>query len=249
MTEPVSISTVGIAGILTCILARLRVSLWWGSLHLPMSSAIQLSIRSPEDLQILRSMVEDILNQFNEAKNLSLKYHMPTSISPSTDLAVCDPDRNLVLRRQRELGLSGKVTWAFYNWKSYNRLIEKVTDLVNGLVILFPSEEFHLAQQQLCWEEVEELELEHQPDLHVQQETSCEGDNMLGETFRRAISTRDRNWYERMTVTGHAMVENGDYVAQGSVATGSRNLYSRIHISGITRVRNGTNYGGRGVFD
>ncbi|KAL2809094.1 prion-inhibition and propagation-domain-containing protein [Aspergillus granulosus] len=290
MTEPVSVvlATAGITGILTsCIecfeyiqlgrsfgkdyercllrldLVRLRLSRWWESLHLPMSSAIPLSLRTPEDLQILRSTLEDILDQFDEAKNLSLKYHKPASIGPSTDLAVYDPDRDLApnprrlhgklrdmaLRRQKELGLSRRVTWALYDQKSYNQLIENVTDLVNSLVTLFPSEEFHLAQQKLCREEVEELELEYRPDLHILQETSCEVDNLLGETLRRAISTRGGNRYEGMTVTGHAIVENGDYVAQGSVVTGPGNLYSQIHISGATRVRNGTNYGGRGVFD
>lgn len=288
MAEPVSLllATAGITGIFTsCIgcfeyiqlgksfgkdyercllrmdLVRLRLSRWWETLHSPGPNPAPF--RSEEHLQILRSTLEDIHDQFDEARSLSLRYQSRLAGSSTTDLTVCDPEsdlgpnrwrlhsklREIAQRRQKGLPLPRKVTWALYDQKKYNQLIENVTDRVNSLVTLFPSEEFQAVQQELCRGEIEELESEHGPDLDFLQESSREVDGLLEETLREAVRTRCGNRYEAVTVTGSAMVENGDYVAQGAVVTGPGNLYSGIHISGETRVRNGTNYGGRGVFD
>jgi hypothetical protein len=231
-----------------------------------MSSVIQRSLRSPEDLQILRSILEDIFDHFDEARNLSLKYQKRVSATQTTDLSVYDPERDLApnqlrlhtrlrdmaMRRQGQAGFSKKVMWALYDQKRYNQLIENVTDRVNSLVMLFPSPEFRSAQEQLCRGEVnklQELEVEHGTDLTILQESSCQVDDLLAETIRLAIDARQGNRYENVTVTGNAMVENGDYVAQGATVTGPGNLYSQIHVSGETRVRNGTNYGGKSLFD
>lgn len=239
-------------------LVQLRLSRWWESLHAP--GREPPSLRSEQHLQTMESTMEDILYQFDKARKLSVKYQ---SRAATADLAVCDPEsdlepsrwrlhsklRGMAHRRQKDLPLAKKVAWVLYDQKKFDQLIEKVTDSVNSLVTLFPSEELQTVQQELCRGEVEELESEYGPDLEALHDSSCKVDGLLEETLREAARTRGGNRYEALTVTGSAMVENGDYVAQGAVVTGPGNVYSGIHISGETRVRNGTNYGGRGVFD
>jgi len=46
--------------------------------------------------------------------------------------------RKLLIKRQNRTGLRQKAKWVLYEEKHFRRLIEDVTDLVNGLVELFP---------------------------------------------------------------------------------------------------------------
>ncbi|EPS35513.1 hypothetical protein H072_11089 [Dactylellina haptotyla CBS 200.50] len=115
----------------------------------PPAAAIQSQNRDLGTLQngetALR-ILEHIKQLFEETRRLSLKY--------KGDPALCDPVdgigrdarrfvaavRNVVTRRQRNYRMLQRTTWAVYDKNKFNRLLDDVTELVDGLVRLFPSE-------------------------------------------------------------------------------------------------------------
>jgi Prion-inhibition and propagation/SesB domain on fungal death-pathway protein len=172
--------------------ARLRLSRWGDSLGLngdiSDTKALQERFGSTQNVSQAEALLGQILELFAEAEGVSTKYKDRTATDDS-GLAVYNPQtdfvpamaalhhkmRQLSVERQNRTGLRQKARWALYEEKHFRRLIEDVTDLISGLVELFPASK--ALQQKLC--ETEACTLGANESLSVLREIAAEQDKFL----------------------------------------------------------------------
>ncbi|KAJ9500831.1 hypothetical protein H2202_003389 [Exophiala xenobiotica] len=154
--------------ILKLDLPKLRLSRWGQSVGLDrVETGMQLLpavAGSREDHQKAKELLDQIVDLFEEAERASGKLK-----SPAKDPTVYDTTRDLdeptaslhgklqrlSLRRFKPRGVLNKAKWALYKEKSLNRLIQDITELVTGLIELFPAARSE--QRRLCEQDGAEL--------------------------------------------------------------------------------------------
>ncbi|USP79636.1 hypothetical protein yc1106_06910 [Curvularia clavata] len=153
--------------------ARLRLSRWGKSLGLDdqdvrESTSLKRNLASKENVGQAEALLGQIVELFVEAEGVSEKYK--SRKAPQGSLAVYNPQtdldpsgaklhekmRQLSIERQNCSGIRKKAKWALYQEKQFRRLIEDITDLVDGLENLFPAAQ--PSRRQLCDAEVSILE-------------------------------------------------------------------------------------------
>jgi hypothetical protein len=152
--------------------ARLRLSRWGQAAGLSGTvedtQPLQQLALPAEDILKAGKMLRQVLDVFADAEGVSTKFK--TFASPDdSSLSLCDEQkelntlgttlhekmRALSVKRQNRTHLPEKAKWALYEEKHFRRLIEDITELVNGLIDLVPS--LQIAQRELCEREVAEL--------------------------------------------------------------------------------------------
>ncbi|MCJ1274919.1 hypothetical protein MMC21_002717 [Puttea exsequens] len=211
--------------------SRLRLSRWGNSLGLSdnLQGALLLEERfSPQTIEQAKALLGQILELSAEAEKFSEKYKSRTKANDSglatynlqNDLDLVTADlhnkmRQLSVERQNRTGLRQKAKWALYEEKSYRRLIEDITELIDGLIELFPA--CQEVQQRLCDNEVSTIGVSK--GLPVLREIAAEQDKFLAD----AISKVENN---------QAGIHN--IVFSGSHNTGVQVAHNSGTMSGIT---------------
>jgi hypothetical protein len=149
--------------------ARLRLSRWGKSLHLDEdirnTTSLQGLFHSRLNIEHAEDLLRRITELFADAEGVSNKYKNQAAPQDNS-LVVCIPQkdldppiatlhekmRQLSVKRQNRAGLLRKTTWALYKEKHLRRLIEDITELIDGLVELFPATQ--QVQHDLCDSEV-----------------------------------------------------------------------------------------------
>ncbi|KAK5553027.1 hypothetical protein LTR46_009103 [Exophiala xenobiotica] len=141
---------------------KLRLSRWGQSVGL---DRVETAVAgSREDHQKAKELLDQIVDLFEDAERVSGKLK-----PPAKDPAVYDTTRDLdeasaslhvklqrlSLRRFKPRGVLNKAKWALYKEKSLNRLIQDITELVTGLIELFPAARSE--QRRLCEQDGAEL--------------------------------------------------------------------------------------------
>ena len=156
--------------ILKLDVARLRLSRWGASVGLDRvehgTQTLPDAAGTPAEHEKATDLLKQIVELFKVAESQSAK------LKPSADVANSspyDPRRDLdqataslhqkleklSLKRFKPSTLLQKTKWALYKGKYLGRLIEDSTDLIDGLVSLFPTAQPE--QQRLCLDEGAEL--------------------------------------------------------------------------------------------
>jgi hypothetical protein len=182
--------------------ARLRLSRWGKSLGLNEdirdTASLQGRYGSEAAVKHAEALLGQIIDLFAEAEGASTKYKTRTpelqgpslaAYNPKTDL---DPApatlhakmRQLAIARQSRSGVRQKAKWALYQEKQFRRLIEDITELVDGLVALFPAAQ--LAQRELCDAEVAAIDVGGAEAMAVLREVAAAQDTLLEQAIVRA---------------------------------------------------------------
>jgi len=126
----------------------------------------------------------------------------------------------VIEKRLEKLSLRKKVSWALYEKKHFDRILDDITELFTRLESLLPPE-IKPYQQSLCVYEVEEIQ-EDQPEqvltlLH--EAAAANGDKLLKEAVEKALVARGTgHTWERTEVGDQVQLEQGDRIASGSQA-------------------------------
>ena len=212
--------------------ARLRLSRWGKALALdePIRDTVSLQGRLAQESTVKHA--EDLLGQivtlFAEAEGVSNKHK--NQAEPQDDsLLVYDPQtdlnpaaaklhekmRQLAVGRQNRSGVRQKAKWALYQEKQFRRLIEDITELVDGLVELFPATQ--QIQRDLC-------------DIEVSNVGAGEGISML----REIAAVQDKLLEQAITKTTHCADGSHHIVFSGNGNTGLQVGHNSGTMSGIT---------------
>jgi hypothetical protein len=236
--------------------AKVRMSRWGASMGLgpePQQHHNKISI-SEEEFYLAQSLLEQIMNSFEDAEKLSGRYrkHATLQKTKTDDLVVCDARtdlepryqrlhqtmRQLAIRRQRGTNILKKTTWALYEKKKFDTMIEDITGFVTQLVDLFPAAKED--QTALCKTEVSAIK--ETEDLALLKGIAGDDDNVLtiavnGEMERRGHTVT--NW----TASGNAKMWAGDDNAFG--VESKSHHFSVFSVSGAADVRLGNDNRGK----
>ena len=232
---------------------KLRMSRWGASMGLgPEPHLLQSISASDEETRFAQSLLEQIVDNFEEAERTSERFKKYTSKQESafTALGVYDantelgPDYRrlyLTLRErakqlQKQTSVLKKFRWAIYEKKSFDRLIEDVTGLVHQLVDLFPAAKED--QKALCRKEV--LAIRDTGDLKLLNDIAGKDDEMLKAEVTEEIKNRGHT-YNDWKAEGHTKTHAGDDNASGVASKGhdyarfTVSDYSVVHLGNVNR--------------
>jgi hypothetical protein len=144
-------------------IARLRLSRWGESLHINENvrntTSLQGRFTSESDIRLAEDLLGQIVELFADVEGVSNrdKYrqapHELVVYKPQEDLdppiaTLHEKMRQLCIKRQNRSNLLQKAKWALYKEKLLSRLIEDITQLIDGLVEHFSAT--HQVQRDLC---------------------------------------------------------------------------------------------------
>ena len=237
--------------------AKVRMTRWGASMglgpELQHHRNQQISI-SEEEFHLARSLLEQIMSSFEDAEKLSGRYekHATLQKTQTEDLVVyntrtdLEPQylrlhqtmRELALRRQHGTSILKKTTWALYEKKRFNTLIEDVTGFVTQLVELFPV--LQKDQAALC--ETEVSAIEETEDLTLLRRIAGDDDSVLTTAVNEEIDRRGHTVTD-WKASGNAKMWAGDDNAFGVESKGHH--FSAFSVSGSADVRLGNINRGR----
>lgn len=184
--------------------ARLRLSRWGKSLGLndkdiQETASLQGCFRTEKNVKQAEALLGQILELFAEAEGVSDRYRGRKE-SQHSSLVVYDPQidldpptaklhermRGLALERQNRSDVRQKAKWALYQEKQFRRLIEDITDLVDGLDKLFPAAQ--QAQRHLCDAEVSALTFGENGALSMLRDIAAAQDKLLEQAITKAAA-------------------------------------------------------------
>ena len=151
---------------LTLDIVKLRLSRWGFSLGLVNSEAKSLPAiaASEKDLKSAKDLLNQVVQLFEDAERVSTKLKASDEDATAYDVTV-ELDqagaslhhklKTLSLKRFKPSTVLKRAKWALHTEKHLNRLIQDTTELVDGLIELFPTAQ--PPQKQLCEEEGSEL--------------------------------------------------------------------------------------------
>lgn len=202
---------------------------------------------SKEEFNLAQSLLEQILDTFEDAKRISERYkkHAGKQNTKDDSLIVynaqsdLDPKcqrlhlrmRDLAARRQRETNILKKTVWALYEKKKFDNMIQDVTGFVNELVALFPAAQG--SQQSLCQAEVREIG--DSQDLLVLKDIVCEDDEMLDVAVEKEMAGRGHT-FTHFKADGNTKMWAGD---ENIGVESKSHRFSDFTVSGYADVRLG----------
>jgi hypothetical protein len=151
--------------------AQLRLSRWGKAVGLgpDIESAdedsLRLSMIPEDDAKQAHDLLEQIIKLFGHAEASSKKQKRPKAEAEERDInedatkqALHNKLKRLIIGRRGLRDLKQRTKWALYYSDQLSVLVRDVSGLVDDLIGLFPST--NAAQQQLCEDEVREIEIE-----------------------------------------------------------------------------------------
>jgi type IV secretory pathway VirJ component len=230
-------------------IAKLRLSRWADTGD-DAHNQYQFPVGTPVEAQKVEEILEEIVACFADAERVSQRFK--TKSNNSTKLQAYDADtdlepslrtihdkmRDLALMRQRRSSVCQKTTWALYERKYFDRVINGVAQLVEGLIQLFPA-----TQQRQSELVVEEVEVIKSQPACKEIETAAEGiDNLLISSVQQALATQGSHSFTRNTATDEADAQYGDQYTQGVEHIGFGHSYVENTASGKVKVHYGNKY-------
>ncbi|KAF2647277.1 hypothetical protein K491DRAFT_699732 [Lophiostoma macrostomum CBS 122681] len=229
-------------------IAKLRLSRWADATD-ESRNQYRVSASTPAEAEKVKEILREIVACFADAEKVSQRlttkssstelqfYNINTDLEPSLQ-TVHDKMRDLALKRQRRSTVRQKTAWAVYEKKYFDRLISDVSELVDGLVQLFPATQQR--QSELVVEEVHEIE--SQPALAEIEAAAEDVDSLLVSSVQRALAAQGSHSFTRNTVTGEVEAQYGNQYARGAQHTGPGHSYDGNTASGKVKAQYGNRY-------
>jgi hypothetical protein len=202
-------------------------------------------VATDDELQQCASVLEQMQEMFEEAESTSISFRTKSEKAKRTEeIALYQPDsdldaqhrsvhlttRAIAKRRQKGTNFLQKASWALYNKKKFDRLVEDLTGFVDTLETVFPA----VAQLQavICKGEVEEFE--DVKDLPILGDAAGKDDKLLVAEVVKAAA-RKGNHYENFEISGEDAdfkTQIGDIYGAGRNREGDGNVYKGFKIGG-----------------
>ena len=204
--------------------AKLRLSQWGESLGLTEvgEREIQSSMSEPE-LKTAMRLVQDIVNSFDRAEEYSRKYKpdlasvdtassaFSSARGPSTlsDLTKAEAQvhstvKELTLKRQPTASLKRKTSWALYEKRRFNNLIDNINTSVADLMDIVPKEK----QASICSRDMDRIKDIEQ--LKILQSVSDEDDKVLRDAISGRMKSTDLRSFSNFEADDKAKYHLGD---------------------------------------
>jgi len=202
--------------------ARLRLSRWGKSMGLDEDArdaeSLERHFGSASALRHAEELLGQIAELFVEAEGVSNKYKS-RSEPQNGSLAVYDPQtdldpglaklhekmRQLAIERQNRSGLRQKTKWALYQEKQFRRMIEDISELVDGLVELFPATQ--QSQRDLC--DIEVSTIGQDEAISVLREIAAAQDKLLEQAITKATDRAGKSYHIVFSGSGNSGVQIG----------------------------------------
>ena len=159
--------------------------------------------------------------------------------------------QGLAHRRQKHTSLIKKTVWALYDGKTFEKLVEQITNLVDELEKLFPVE---ATCRRLVELEIEEIEDEQ--SLIALKDAAESTDEALSDVVvQRMEKITGMNYAKDVKTEDGAKVrignEYGDtvFIRGIAVTTQSTNIAGTVVAKGESKIHIGESIGGRGLLD
>lgn len=229
--------------------AKIRMTRWGASVGIGASTQLLNQTTIPEkELKLAKSLLEQILESFGDAERVSERYKKRVTVEKSglDDLALYDANSDLdleyrtlhltlsqlALERQKKTSLLKKTTWALYEKKKFDAMIDDITGFVGDLVDLFPVALDN--QELLCKTEVSAVK--ESQDLILLKAVACKDDKLLEEAVNKEMENRGHTFTD-WKAEGKSKMWAGDENAFG-VASKSHH-FNKFSVSGDADVRLG----------
>lgn len=240
-------------------IAKTRLGRWGEGIKInPDLPSVVGSSSGDQRFQLARSILEQIMVLFESTQKTSQRYEM---VAEQRDLVLFNEDemkpifrglhnrlKSLAYQRQKDTSLYNKTTWALYDAKSFDRLLDDITTLVGELETLFPVE---VDCRRLVQFEIEEVEDEQ--SLTALRDAADGVDKTLSEAVGQKIETiLGRNYAKDVKTEDRARVQVGHQFSEiwGFVGTDqATNSVDTVVAKGESRIQIGSMFGGRGIFD
>ncbi|KAJ5515171.1 heterokaryon incompatibility protein s [Penicillium fimorum] len=178
---------------------RLRLTRWGQSVGLANVDSdvkqLQMTNLAPEDQEQVQDHLAQILELFAEAeaaskrlrrRNPTLKVLDPAEELDGVSTSLHQKMEDLAKKRQGKSELEQDQVTILYEEKNFARLIEDISELVDGLVDLFPG--IQEEQRKLCEEEVSRLNA-NEGALSLLKEVAAGQDKLLSDTVVKVIQS------------------------------------------------------------
>jgi len=242
-------------------IARLRLTRWGKAVNINCDPNVQHVMATKKEVDTAKDVLEQILDLFRESERISEKYkpkakpgelelYNPTNDLEPTVLALHNKMRELAIRRQKGASLKQKTAWALYQMKNFTRLVQDITELVDGLEKIFPVEG---RRRQLV--EIEITEVQDEPSLAAIKEAAEDVDIVMQETATTAIENLAAGHvFRNIKAEGDAKIRDGDEYSVEALGkmTGapvSKHVYDGIKAKDRARIHNGNIYGGKSILE
>lgn len=171
-------------------------------------------------------------NQERESERTEeIAIYQPDSDLDARHRSVHLTTRAIAKKRQKGTNFLQKASWALYNKKKFDRLVEDLTGFVDILETVFPAEVAQL-QAVICKGEVEEFG--DVKDLPVLGDAAGKDDKLLVAEVTKAAE-RKGNHYENFEISGEDAdfkTQVGDTYGAGRNREGDGNVYKGFKIGG-----------------
>ncbi|KAL6890080.1 prion-inhibition and propagation domain-containing protein [Trichoderma evansii] len=178
---------------------RLRLTRWGQSVGLANVDDVkpfQITKLAPEDREQVQGLLDQILELFADAEAASKRFKKrngnsaapvldPAKELDSVSASLHQKMQDLSKKRQGKSELE-QDKWTVYDEKNFTRLIEDISELVDGLVDLFPG--IQEEQRKLCEEEVCEMNT-NKDILPLLKEVAAGQDKLLTDTVIKVIQS------------------------------------------------------------
>jgi hypothetical protein len=201
-----------------------------------------------KELKTAKALLGDILIIFEDVQRVSQRFKLKAEEEDQPDrLLVYDHDSvdsglepsfeklhkwslAVTKMRQKRTGVGRKISWALYEKKHFERLIDDIKDKVESLETVFPAAEKTLLEtrQQLCTAEISELK--DSSTLALLQKTAGDNDKLLLDMVSTTIA-KGHTW-GNTKIGGSAFLNQGDQLAVGATPTGSKHKFGDTDVSG-----------------
>jgi len=234
---------------------KIRLSRWGQAVAI--NDDLCFATNSPDDgsAQLVQAILEEIVLLFQSTQQSSKRY----KISAKQENLACLEDKDMppMLRglhdqlgavarqRQKRTSLSKKVTWALYDAKNFDKLINEMTGFVDSLEQLYPG---GTARRRLVEMEIEEVA--DKPSLLALQEAAGGTDSVLLEAVTQKVEgIVVKNYAKDIRSKETAEVLVGNEWAESVLAGGktiserTENTTDSVAAEGASKVQIGNKYG------
>ncbi|RDW58782.1 hypothetical protein BP6252_13258 [Coleophoma cylindrospora] len=213
------------------------MSRWGQAVGINEDPRFTIDTRADKESQHIRAILEEIDQLYRTVQNSSARYEIDAT------------QKDLMRFEAKEL--QPKATWALYDGKNLDKLVEQIAGFVDDLEKLLPVED---TRRRLVEMEIEEVDDEQ--SLTALQTAAANTDQLLSEAVTKKLEgIAGTNYAKDIRGEENARVRVGNEWSEiastrgVNVADQTSNRADSIAAKGTSAVQIGNSFGGRSVFD
>ncbi|KAK4154420.1 prion-inhibition and propagation-domain-containing protein [Chaetomidium leptoderma] len=242
-------------------IARVRLGRWGEAVNINDDPRFNISSPVDKSVQLTQSILEEIALLFESARKTSKRYELVTDQQDLVLLEDKDMEpigralhsklRNLSRSRQERTSLVRKTSWALYDGKALEKVVDQIAGFVDELDKIFPVD---VVCRKLAKVEIEEVEDE--ASLTMLKDVARGIDTALSDAVVQKIDAiGGRNAVKNVNTEDSARVQVGSVFTEVALHRAIRvndqtiNAVETVLARGGSGVHIGNTYGDRGLWD